>query len=106
MPSSYDDPETPAAAWERVDARPHTLQIAVSREAIDVIGACEGRLQALAEHYGRDSRIYLDALHSWHHHVIGLFSMAFGADTRISRDGELSLFAATGSGFVYGVIFH
>ena len=106
MPASYDDPETPAPVWHRVDRRPHTLQLAVSREAIDVIGACEARLQALAEHYGREGRIYLDALHSWHHHAVGLFSMAFGADTRITRDGDLSLFASTGSGFVYAVIFH
>src|SRR5439155_1658355 len=77
-----------------------------SREAVDVIGACEARLQALAEHYGRDARTYLDALHSWHHHLLGLFSMAFGADTRITRDGELSLCATTGSGFVYAIIFH
>ena len=48
----------------------------------------------------------LDALASWHRNLAGLFSMAFGASTRITRDGDLSLFAVTGSGFVYAVIFH
>ena len=32
--------------------------------------------------------------------------MGFGADTRVHRDGDLSLLVTTGSGFTYGLIFH
>jgi hypothetical protein len=32
--------------------------------------------------------------------------MGFGADTRVSKDGDLSLLVSCASGFVYGVIFH
>ncbi len=106
MPASYDDPDMPAPGWQRVDRRPDTLKLTVSRDAVDVIAACEARLQALADRYGRTSPVYLDALHSWHRNLAGLFSMSFGAATTITRDGDLSLFACTGSGFVYAVIFH
>jgi hypothetical protein len=106
MPASYDDPTAPVPVVPRVDYRPqvHTLQ--VSREAIDAIAAADAHIHALATHYGRDSDTYLDALDSWHRHLSHLFALGFGAHTRISRDGDLSLFVRTACGLVYAVIFH
>jgi len=106
MPSSYDDPAVPAPAVPTVDRRPDVHHLQVSREATDVIAACDAHVQALGQQYGRESEIYLDAFTSWHHQLARLFSMGLGADTRITKDGPLSLFVSTGSGFVFGVLFH
>jgi hypothetical protein len=78
----------------------------VTREAVDVITACWQRIRDLGDHFGWDSAHCLEASRSWHHVITGMFAMNLGAETRISRDGPLSLLVATGSGMVYGVIFH
>ena len=106
MPATYDDPTAPVPQLPRVDHRPqvHTLQ--VSSEAIDAIDAADAHIHALGTWYGRDSDTYRDALESWHRHLSHLFALGFGAHTRVSRDGDLSLFVHTGCGLVYAVIFH
>jgi hypothetical protein len=108
MPATYPDPAAPAPSrtQQRTDHRPAEQRLDVTREATDVIAACEAHLQALGAHYGPRSRRYLDALTSWHHQLARLFNMGLGAHTRISRDGELSLLILTGSGITFGVIFH
>ncbi|MDQ1645715.1 MAG: hypothetical protein QOJ50_1899 [Cryptosporangiaceae bacterium] len=106
MPSSYDDPAVPAPAVPAADHRPYVHQLHVTREATDTIAACDTHVQALGQHYGHQSEIYTEALTSWHHQLARLFSMNLGAETRISRDGPLSLLVFTGSGFTFGVIFH
>lgn len=105
MPSTYDDADVPAPVVATVDRRPglHTLHI--TRDAVDLIAAAETHLYDLASYYGQRSTAYLTALTSWHHHLAGLFSMRLGADTRIMRDGSLSLFVTTASGYVYGILF-
>jgi hypothetical protein len=75
-------------------------------EATDVIAACDRRLEALGAYFGRESPEYRAALATWHHQLSRLFSMSMGADTHISRDGDLSLLVRTGSGLVFGIIFH
>jgi len=106
MPSTYDDPDVPTPTIPTVDRRPDIHHLAVTREATDVTTACDAHVQSLGDHFGRESQIYLDAFTSWHHQLARLFSMTFGADTRISKDGPLSLFVSTGGGFVFGVLFH
>jgi hypothetical protein len=106
MPSSYEDPDIPAPVVEKVDRRPHIHNMHITREAVDVIAACDAHVQALGACYGQDSQIYLDALHSWHYQLTLLFNMNMGADTHISKDGTLSLFVATASGYMFGIIFH
>lgn len=106
MPGFYDDPTVPAPTLPKVDYRPEVHQLHVTRDATDVIAACDAHIHELGTYYGRQSRIYLDALDSWHHQLAQLFSMELGAHTRISADGRLSLLVSTGSGIVFGVIFH
>ena len=106
MPASYDDPTAPVPVVPRVDYRPQVHTLEVSLEAIDAIDAADAHLHELGTWYGRDSDTYLDALESWHRHLSHLFALGFGAHTRVSRDGQLSLFVQTACGLVYAVIFH
>ncbi len=106
MPASYDDPTVPAPTLTRTDRRPPVHQVHLTRDAVDVIAACEAHIGALAAHYGPGSQIHLDALTSWHRHLAGVFGMGMGADTHVSRDGDLSLLVTTASRIVYGLIFH
>jgi len=106
MPSHYDDPQTPVPDLPLPDYRPLERTLTLSREAVDVIDACETHLAQLRSFYGPASDTYQTALHSWHRNLAGLFTMNTGADTHIGKDGELSLFVRTSSGLVYGLIFH
>jgi hypothetical protein len=106
MPSSYQDPDVPVPETAKADRRPHVHEMHVTREATDVIAACAHRVEELGNCFGRDSEEYLTALRSWSNVLSRLFDMGFGADTRVSKDGDLSLLVSCASGFVYGVIFH
>jgi hypothetical protein len=106
MPMFYDDPDGSAPEVPRRDYRPLMHELHVSREACDVIAACEAHIQALREYYGTDSQTYQQAADSWHYQLAQLFSMSFGADTHIRRDDDLSLIVTTGGGTIYGLIFH
>ncbi|GAA0908154.1 hypothetical protein [Virgisporangium aurantiacum] len=106
LPSSYDDPAAPVPDTPRTDRRPDLLHLHISRDAVDVIAAATRHVQALAAHYGPASAEHLTASISWLAALSRLLSLGFGADTRVHRDGHLSLLATTGSGFTYGLIFH
>jgi hypothetical protein len=106
MPSTYEDPDAPAPEVPHADYRPPVCHLEVSREATDVIAACEAHLQALGGYFGWRSQPYLDAFDSWHRQLAGLFGMGLGARTRVSKDGERSLLVCTASGITFGVIFH
>lgn len=105
MPSAYEDPVAPVPD-PPPDQRPCEHVLTVSREATDVIAAASRHCAALASYYGQESRECREAVQSWQHHLSQVFSMSFGADTRISRDGGLSLLISTASGLTYGLIFH
>ncbi|MEJ3741754.1 hypothetical protein WEI85_00430 [Actinomycetes bacterium KLBMP 9797] len=105
-PATYDDPDVPAPAIAIPDRRPTIHVLRVTREAVDVIGACVRHVADLGRFYGHHSDIHREALTSWHRCVTGLFTMNMGADTHITVDGALSLFVACENGYVYGVIFH
>ena len=106
LPATYDDPAVPVPALDIPDLRPGQLTIEVSRDAVDVIAACTAHVHALAIQYGPGSDIYRTAADSWLKAVTGLLSMGFGAATRIRRDDPLSLYVTTGSGHVYGLLWH
>jgi hypothetical protein len=106
LPSTYDNPAAPVPDLPRVDRRPDLLNLSVSRDAVDVITAATTHIQALAAHYGPASPQHLTAISSWVTALSRLLSLGFGADTRVHRDGTLSLLVNTGSGFTYGLIFH
>jgi hypothetical protein len=106
LPGSYDDPTVPVPALDIPDQRPAQLTIDVSRDAVDVIAACTAHVHALASYYGPGSDSYRTAAFSWLQAVTGLLSMGFGAATRVRRDGPLSLYVTTGSGHVYGLLWH
>jgi hypothetical protein len=105
MPSAYDDPDVATPDFPLRDYRPEIYDLQVSRDAIDVIAACETHLQQLSTDYGPTSAVYLDALHSWHRRLAGLFSRNGGVTTVISKDGPMSLLVRTG-GLTYGLIWH
>jgi hypothetical protein len=106
MPSSYDDPDVPEPQPTKVDRRPRTLELRITREAAEVIAACEARVETLGDHYGRQSDIYLTAERSWRRQLARLFSMNAGAQSHIAKDRDLSLIVQTSSGLVYGVVHH
>lgn len=88
------------------DTRPYVHDMHVSREAVDVIQACNERVNQIGLHWGFDSDRYRRAEQTWRRNLSLMFLMSFGADTRVTKDGPLSLFIATSSKFVYGLIFH
>jgi hypothetical protein len=108
MPGSYETPgeQVSLPTVTARDYRPPVHDVQISREACDVITACTDHVQNLRNYFGTDSPTYQQAADSWHRLLTGLLSMSLGATTRIRRDGDLSLFVTTGSGLVYGVIFH
>jgi hypothetical protein len=106
LPSAYDDPTVAVPVAPRVDRRPPIHDLRFTREATDVIRACEEHLHALAAHYGRGSAYHLDALTSWHGHLARLTDMGFGANTQVRADGPLSLQVTTASGLLYAIVFH
>jgi hypothetical protein len=106
MPASYDDPSVTADAVPAPDQRPYEHNLTVSREATDVIATASWHCAELGRYFGEDSRQYHGAVSSWQQNISQVFSMAFGAQTRISRDGDLSLLVCSSSGFTYGIIFH
>jgi hypothetical protein len=105
MPSAYDDPDVATPDFKLRNYRPEIYDLHVSRDAIDVIAACESHLHQLSVDYGPTSVIYLDALHSWHRRMAGLFSRNGGVSTTVSKDGPMSLLVHTG-GLTYGLIWH
>jgi hypothetical protein len=106
MPSTYDDPTAVLPVLDLPDRWPYVHDLHVSREAADVIAACTAHVEALADCYGFGSDRHRRAERSWLAGLTQLFSLGMGAETHISRDGELSLLVRTGSGYVYGLIFH
>jgi hypothetical protein len=106
MPDSYDDPTVTVPLRPTIDHRPREHVLTVTREATDVIAAASAYCDRLAVAFGSSSREYLDAVASWQRNVSHLFSMGFGADTRVSKDGELNLLVCSGSGLVYAIVFH
>ena len=106
MPASYDDPAAYTPTLATVDRRPMVHHLRVTRDAVDVIAACERHIAALADAYGHGSLHHLQALTSWHAQLARLFSLGFGERSQISRDGRLSLFVTTSSRFVFAVVFH
>jgi len=106
MPASYDHPSAPVPDTPPRDQRPYEHVVTVSREATDVIAAASRHCADLGRYFGEDSREYREAVQSWQHRLSQVFSMAFGPQTTVSRDGDLSLLVSAASGFVYGIIFH
>ena len=91
---------------QEIDQRPYVHEMHVTREAVDVIAACNQRVEAIGQAFGYDSDRYRRAEQSWRRQVSTMFGMFFGGESRVTRDGELSLLVVTGGGFVYGLIFH
>jgi hypothetical protein len=106
MPATYDDPTVTAPAIPIRDQRPYAHSVTVSREATDVIAAASQHCRQIAAFFGEDSREHLEAVGSWQDSISRVFSMVFGAETHITRDGDLSLLVQCGSGFTYAIIFH
>jgi hypothetical protein len=106
MPDRYDEPTVPAPDFAMPDFRPAEYQLTLTREALDVIAACEAYLGQLHDSYGPASPVYQAALHSWHRNLTSVLSMPTGGAAHISRDGERSLFIRTSSGLAFAMIFH
>jgi hypothetical protein len=106
LPSSYDDPQVAAPLLDIPDLRPATHTVEITRDACDVITACTRHVEALARQYGHGSDVYCTAATSWLTALSRLLSMNLGAATRVGRDGPLSLIVTTGSGHVYGLLWH
>jgi hypothetical protein len=106
MPTHYDDPDTPVPEVTLPDYRPVEHIVTFDRAALDVIAAAEAYLAKLHTAYGATSSIYQQALVSWHRNLTAVLTMNTGPHTRVTWDGELSLFVRTSSGLVYGLIFH
>jgi hypothetical protein len=108
LPASYDDPTVvaPAAVGALPDRRPTMLELHLTRDACDVIAAATHHIDVLTRFYGWHSHQATRAASSWTAALSRLLSLSFGATTNVRRDGDLSLHISTGSGYVYGIIFH
>jgi hypothetical protein len=106
MPASYEDTAVAVVPAPIRDQRPYQHVLTVSREATDVITAASHHCRQIAAFFGEDSREHLEAVGTWQHNISRVFSMSFGAQTHITRDGDLSLLVRSGTGFTYAIIFH
>jgi hypothetical protein len=106
MPSHYDDPDVPEPDLPLPDHRPTEHRVTFTRDAIDVITACQTHLQRLRDHYHPTSATYRIAADSWHDRLAGLLSANTGADTHVNSYGNLGLLVRTSSGLFYALVFH
>lgn len=105
-PTTYADPDVPVPDIPAVDHRPRILDLHISREASDVIAACEAHIHAVRAHYGNQSAAYEVALTSWHRNLVLLLLTGLGAETHVSAGENLNLLVRTASGLTYGIVFH
>lgn len=82
----------------------HTLS--VNKRAVDTIVSMGEHVAKLGAYFGPAHKYTVDASLSLNKNITQMFSMFFGGETHVTRDGELSLFVQTKTGFVYGLIFH
>lgn len=88
-------------------SNPTDLVLTVTPGAADQINDIGNQAAAVA-HIWRNldpeaaSRCVLSATRQ----ITQLFSKFFGDTAQIARDGDLSLYVSTGSGFVFGLVFH
>jgi hypothetical protein len=104
MPGRYDDPAVPEPELLVGDYRPAERRLTLSRDAVDVIVACEAYLTRLGAFYGPTSEVYQTASRSWHARLSELLTMNAGTDTRVDHDGDLSLLVHAGNGLIYALI--
>jgi len=105
MPVSYDDLAVTVALRPTTDHRPPEHVLTVSREATDQIAAASKHCEQLGTYFGAGSPQYLNAVRTWQRGICTVFSMIFGAATRISRHGPMSLLINSSSGYVYALVF-
>lgn len=86
------------------DTRPYTVDFTLTREALDVITACNNRVIELGQFYGDKSPQYRDAAVSLLRQMVSLFGQPWQAQTRVMKDGPLSLIV--NSGITFGIIWH
>ena len=106
LPGTYDDPDAPVPDLPRPDYRPDQLEVQLTRDAVEVIGAARHHVQALAAYYGPNSAQHLAAATSWLSCLSQALTLSFGPRVRVVRDGTLSLLMHTSSGFTFAAIFH
>ena len=106
MPCTYEDQAAPVPPVRHVDHRPYEHVLTVAREATDAIAAASQHCDQLGASFGTGSREYQEAVSSWQHSLSRLFAMGLGAQTRVIRDGNLSLLVSSGSGLIYSIVFH
>jgi hypothetical protein len=106
LPAQYDDPDIPEPDLPLPDHRPTEHRVTFTRDAVDAVTACQAHLQRLRTFYGPASPAYRIAADSWHDRLAGLLTANTGADTRVNRDGNLSLLIHASSGLVYALVFH
>lgn len=80
--------------------------LSIHRLAVDVLRDAETQVRMIGIAYGQTDRRTVKAATSLAQNVARLFGGFFGQHQKITRDGDLSLFVGTSSGFVYGMIFH
>ncbi|MFB9832845.1 hypothetical protein ACFFNX_11690 [Actinoallomurus acaciae] len=106
MPDGYDDPTVTVALRPTIDHRPREHVLTVLREATDVIAAASAHCDKIGAFFGNGSLQHLRAVLTLQRGICTVFSMAFGAGTRITRRGPMSLLITSSSGYVYGLDFH
>lgn len=83
----------------------HTLHL--HDTAVETITKMRDQVAAATEFWKRhDAERSLKMATSLATQLAGLTSTGFGRETNVYRDGDLSLFVRTSSGFVFGMIFH
>lgn len=106
MPDRYDDPTVTIALRPSIDHRPREHVLTVSREATDEIATASAHCDTLGASYGDGSPQHLRAVRTLQRGICAVFSMIFGAATKITRHGPMSLLITSSSGYVYALDFH
>lgn len=91
---------------------PDTHDLHVTRSATEVIQACAEHAAVAHDFWvihnaGKPfARSDDNTLTSWSRQISLLFNTFFGHESRVTKDGELSLYVRTTGGYEYGLIFH
>lgn len=103
MPAAYDDPEPLPDSPVLADLRPGEHHLTLTRDAVEVIAACQAHLQRLRDCYHPAAPAYRHAADSWHDLLTVLLTAH--PDARVSSHGHLGLSVESSGGPTWALTY-
>jgi hypothetical protein len=103
MPAAYDDPEHLPDSPVLEDLRPGEHHLTLTRDAVEVIAACQAHLHQLRDRYHPVAPAYRHAVDSWHDLITVLLTAHPHA--RVSSHGHLGLRVESSGGTTWALTY-